>query len=381
MLPLLVCLFAAQVPIEQPPRLRTVLENGAAIIVEKIPGAKTLSVQLFASSRGTEETPVTQGLRHLLEHLVAKGTHDDLDQMLETAGGFLRAETERDVMQFKISLPSGQLALGLKTVGELMQMPAVTAASIQREAAIITQEAALRDESGRLSVVAWSKAYGDKGLDVMGNLDVIRNATPAMIDKIHRVQFSAPNLAIAIAGDVDLDAATRACADILSKAPGASVAKFDRGIPDGGQVSSDAKGEAIAVPTLGWRSPKTAARIAAAFALASQADDCFVICTPSAGEGLILVGRLAPSTGLAKLARDAIAANLFSLGRSMAREWIESLLRSPEGIAEVRGELLVQDFDLKPETLLENLDTMSPADFSAAIDTFRSPGAVMVEGK
>ncbi len=381
MLPLLACLVAIQVPIEQPPRLRTILENGASVIVEKTQGAKTLSIQLFASSRGTEETPTTNGLRHLLEHLAAKGAKGDLDERLELHGAFLQAVTEREDMQFKITLPPGQLALGLMAVEQLMQMPQVTTDKIQHEAEIISQEAALRDEASKLSLAAWTQAYGDKGLDVMGNIDVIRNATPPMLDKIHRTQFSGPNLAIAVVGDVDLDATTKACAAILSRAPKATATKISQDPAMGGDVTSGAKGEAIALPTSGWRSPQTAARIAAAFAIASEADNCFVLATPSSRAGLVLVGRSTPNTGLKAVAVKADAASLFAYGRLLARAWVRGMLSSPSNIAEIRGKLIVQEFDLKPETMIENLETMTFRNFSDAIAAFRSVEAIRVEGK
>ncbi len=205
MLAFLACLVATQVPVGQPPRLRTVLPNGASVIVERMPGAKTLSVELFSSSRGTEETPLTNGLRHLLEHLIARGPKGDIDERLETAGGFLQAETLREAMTFKLSLPPGQLSFGLKVIEQLMQMPVITTDAIQHEALIIAQEAALRSNASIFSAAAWSQSYGERGLDVVGNLDVIRNATPEMLAKIHQVQFSGPNLSIAVVGDVELD--------------------------------------------------------------------------------------------------------------------------------------------------------------------------------
>jgi len=319
MLPILACLVAIQVPIEQPPRLRTVLDNGAAVIVEKIPGAKTLSVQFFASSRGTEETPISNGLRHLLEHLVAKGPKGDLDDRLETAGGFLQAETQRETMQFKLTLPAGQLALGLSSVAQLMQMPVVTPEMIQHEAKIIGQEEALREDTGKLSIAAWTQAFGDKGLDVMGNLDVIQNATPTMLEKIHRTQFSGPNLAIVVVGDVDLDSATKACSEILAKAPKSNAPKPTPIKPLGGETTSSAQGEALALPVLGWRSPQTAARVAAAFALASEADNCFMIYTPTAGPGLVIVGRTSPNTGLKKIAERANASSRKRCSKTLIR--------------------------------------------------------------
>jgi predicted Zn-dependent peptidase len=381
MLALFACLVATQVPIEQPPRLRTILDNGAAILVEKVPGAKTLSLDFFASSRGAEESAATNGVRHLLEHLIARGPKGDIDVRLETAGGFLQAETLRDAMEFKITLPAGQLPLGMRIVAELMQMPVVTPESIQHEALIIEQEMALRENSSKLAAAAWMTSFGDKGLDVVGTLDVIRNTTPAMLEKVHREQFSGPNIAITAVGDLDLDDATKACSAVLSKSTKTVVKPIDRGVGVGGTVNSSATGQAIALPVTGWRYPETAARVAAAFALASEVDNGFVIYTPSAGAGLVIVGRSTSNTGLENIVAKANANDLFVRGRSLAKSWIQNMLQSPSGIAEARGLLLVQEFDLKPETMIENLDTMSVNRFTEALAAFRSPEAVTVVGK
>ena len=85
MLACLACILALQVPVDQPPRLRTVFQNGAVSIVERMPGAKTIAVQLFASSRGTEETPISNGLRHLLEQIRVRALQVRLTPELQEA--------------------------------------------------------------------------------------------------------------------------------------------------------------------------------------------------------------------------------------------------------------------------------------------------------
>src|SRR6476469_6543311 len=92
-------LIALQV---QPPRLRTVLSNNSAVLVEPMANEKTISIQLWAASRGVEERPETHGLRHLLEHVLALGPNRDLDQRLETVGGELFARTFRDGTQIEV---------------------------------------------------------------------------------------------------------------------------------------------------------------------------------------------------------------------------------------------------------------------------------------
>ena len=381
MLACLACILALQVPVDQPPRLRTVFQNGAVSIVERMPGAKTIAVQLFASSRGTEETPISNGLRHLLEHLVAKGPKGDLDRRLEKAGAFLTAETTRDAMIFKLSLPIGKLDLGMRCLSELMQTPEITQESIRHEADILEQESILRDDSAKFSAAAWFQAYGDRGLDPAGNLDVIRNATPAMLKAIHKMQFSGSNIVISVAGDVDLDNVTHACSSLLLNLPKLNAPVLDRKSGNGGSVTVEASGLAYAVPVPGFRKPETAARLAAALALASEADHCYVIYTPSNNSGLITIVRSEDKPGLAKILMAAKPELLFSRGRTLGKAWVTRMLSGPEQTAGFRGLLIVNAIDLKPDTLIENLNAMTFKQFSAAVDFFKSSDAVVVNGR
>jgi len=380
MLAFIACLLATQVPVDQPPRLRTILPNGAAILVEAAPKAKGLSIELFISSRGTEETPITNGLRHLLEHLVALGPKGDLDRRLEAAGGFLVAQTSRDAMEFRLNLPNGKLDFGLKCVEELTHMPEVTPETIKHEALILEQEVALRDDSAKFSSAAWTLAFGDKGLDPIGNLDVIRNATPAMLDSVHKIMFSGPNLVIAVAGDVDLDAATIACSSLLANAAKRDVVEFNRGAGVGGNTTVEAAGIAYSVPVPSFKMPETAARLAAALAIASEADHCFVIYTPSANSGMVTLGRTENKAELETIVRKANANDLFARGKILAKAWVNRNLDSPEHVAAFRGLLLVNAIDLKPDSMLENINAMTHADFASAIESYRT-NAVMVQGR
>src|SRR4051812_48412530 len=81
---------------EEPPRLRTIFKNGAVLLVENLPQAKYVSVQLFASDKHLPDTPETHGYRHLLEHLALKGPKRDLDLQMERQGVFFLGRTLRD---------------------------------------------------------------------------------------------------------------------------------------------------------------------------------------------------------------------------------------------------------------------------------------------
>lgn len=378
----LLCAAAAtvQVPVGQPPRLRTLLPNGATVLVERIPGARSLAIGLYASSRSAPETPATHGYRHLLEHLVAIGKDGDLDQKLEAAGGFMRARTLRDVIAFEITLPAGGLTVGMDATRDILGAQIKSAEVVTREAKILAEEEALRDPGARASEVAWRRVYGDGGLDPFGSLETMTAANPGQLEKVRKATFVASNLVLVIGGDVDLDAATKLATEVLGPMPVVKKAEPPRRVASPTEVSDSVEGAYRAMPVRGYRDPATAAALSACLALASELDRPTILYTPSGAPGLILVGTLDGEGALAKALDDAQPTVLFARGRDLARRWVRNRMQEPEQIVAFRGILMSEAVDLRPETLLENLDTMPYASFASALEGLRASSAIRIGG-
>jgi hypothetical protein len=348
--------------------------------VEKIPGARSLAVGLYASSRSAPDTPATHGYRHLLEHLIAVGKDGDLDEKLESAGGFLRARTLRETMAFEIRLPAGGLKVGLDATRDILAAQVKSAEVVKREAKIMAEEGALRDPAARASEIAWRRVYGDAGLDPFGSLSVMEAATPAAIEKVRKATFVASNLVLVIGGDVDLDAATKAATEVLGMIPTAPKAEPTRRVANPTEVMETVEGAYRAIPVRGYRDPGTAAALSACLAISSELERPVTIYTPSGAPGLVLVGTLDGEAKLSKVLEEAQPAALFARGRELARRWVRMRMQEPEQIVAFRGLLLSDAVDLRPETMLENLDTMSYNAFAAALEGLRASSAIRVGG-
>lgn len=381
MLPLF-ALLAVQLPeIIQPPRLRTILPNGATILVERVPGAKTVWTRLFLSAKGAEDTAANHGQRHLLEHLVAVGRDGRIDERLEREGAILRAQTHRDAIEFAVDAPAEKLSLALGALGEMLRLRPIASEDIVREAGIIRQEGALMEVPTRLSAAAWHVAYGPWGLAPFGDVDAIRRATPASIASLHRRLCAGPNLVVVIVGDVDLDKATAAAAAIVRAAPNADGAFVQRPEGLGGQDDeAQGYGEARAVSVPGYDDPKTVAALAAALAVASDLDDPFVTYTPSGRPGLVILGRSGENSGLTSSLAKADAARLWDRGRLLVGLWLRRQTTDPGTNASLRGLLLAQSPDYTPDRMKEAIGKMTYADFARAVESFRGPQAVAVVG-
>ena len=372
-------------PDESPPRLRTIFPNGAVLLVENMPQAKTLSVQFFAASRRMPDTADNHGYRHLVEHLALKGPHKDLDLQLERQGIFFLGHTLRDAMQIEFQCAPGQVSAVQDAIGQIMQPLSVTAEDIAHEILIMKQEKALESDPNRLSIAAWFEAYGEQGLDPFGDLDVMAKATPDKLRAYQAELFSANNLVMVISGPVDVDAMTKLVSPFLASLQGKCVGAPDprpKGVPGRVEVP-DGYGEARGARVLGIEDARCAFALAAALGLASQIGQAFVTYTPTAQNGLILVGRTDQNSGVGTyidgLQQGDVAA-LMPLGKLLAKRWVQRQLESPQASASLRGLLLCEGPSYKPEDLLRSLDTMTWKDFVDAATLFLKENADIAVG-
>lgn len=365
-----------QVPLEQPPRLRTVLPSGAVVLVERVPSANSLVVGLFVSARSAPETPATHGYRHLIEHLVALGKDGKLDQALESKGGFVRAETFRDVTSFLFTVSPTDLKLALDGTASILGTRITSPALIAREQKVLFQEAALTDSISRRAVTAWTDIYGPLGLDSFGDLDVIGAAKAPVLESVRQSMFTPSNLTLVIAGDVDLDDATAKAKAILptGKPPKGLVPAVRKPLPSA--TFGAREGGFIAVPVPGYRRPETTALLAAGLAIASELPSASLVYTPSGQPGVLMVGTEDGAIALDKDLEGLEPATLFERGRNMAKRWAKQRLSTPEGIASFRGALMADAPDLRPESMLENLENMTYANFEAAMKLILNAGKV-----
>ncbi|HEY0867821.1 MAG TPA: insulinase family protein [Fimbriimonas sp.] len=372
LLSLIACAAVLQAPIDQPPRLRTILENGAVVLVEKAPG-DTATLSLSISADTFPEVPVHNGVRHLLEHLMARGASGDLDLRLETAGGFLRASTYRDAIQFEVTIPKSRLDLGFQAIRETLSLGQVAQEQIAHEAGVLRHEDRLRSIPAKVSAAAWDKAYEGQAPDPFGNLDVIAATTPKTLIDAHRKMMRGGGVALVAVGDLDLDETTRKAREILAALPSGNPERVRRGEAKAGSATVELDSSAAAVSVPGFDLPSTAASLMAGLALASEMEGAWFIYTPAAGPSLMVLG----GEGMQKVKVEG----LYRPGRLLARRWIQTQLQTPRGIASFRGLLLCQNPALRPETMLEQIDRVSAAQFEEAVTRYRGEQAIRVVGR
>lgn len=369
--------FAPHKGQQNDPRLRRLLPSGAVAFAEYMPDAKYFCLQLFASSRGAKDTTETHGWRHLLEHLITKGPDKGLEARLEAQGIFLTAETQRDATSFTFVGPPEKVDVAISAIGELLQPLRTTEKEVAQEARVIGQEIALAPASKKLSRSVWLKCFGEQGLDPLGSVDALAKATPTVLELLRRRHFAPQNLVLSFAGPVPLEPALRDLSAVLPKEKGPFEPDTSTRKAGVAGIVGD-RGTAVGVPVPNWDESETAATLAAALALASEKENCFVIYTPSVQPGLVILGTEESNSGLGDWLKGLKTSETDALhvrGRVLAENWLKRFLTSVEGCAFLRGFLYSQSISTTPETFYERVRAISRDQFRAAVSRFQMGGS------
>ncbi|GAA6121630.1 pitrilysin family protein [Acidovorax sp. FG27] len=204
-----------------------VLSNGVRLLALPMPHVQSASVGVFLRVGSRDETPATNGISHVLEHMAFKGTTNRSVQAInldaERLGADVNAYTGKDSTGYFMT-GLGQHALQLLGMtADIVLHSTFPETELQRELEVIRQEAIEYDEdpedssSDLLDRALWGGH--PMGMPVIGTVENIERFTRD--DLLRHVQrhYVARNTIVAAAGNFDVDAWMRRAEDLFSAMP------------------------------------------------------------------------------------------------------------------------------------------------------------------
>ena len=193
---------------------RRTLDNGMEVVVVENHGVPLATLEINVRNGAFTQTPVTEGVPHLYEHMFFKGStsYPDPDAFLFRAaelGATFNGTTQEERVNYYLTLPADSVEGGMAWLAGALRSPTFDAAELRREREVVIGEYDRAESSPyfRLNQRMDSVLYGDQigRKNTIGRREVIRSATPEILREIQRRYYVPNNTLLIVAGDVDPD--------------------------------------------------------------------------------------------------------------------------------------------------------------------------------
>jgi predicted Zn-dependent peptidase len=195
----------------------TILPNGLTIASWAMPGVETLALAVSADTGSRFETAPLNGLAHLFEHMVFKGTHRRsaraIAEEMEDVGGQLNAWTSRDATMFHARLLARDLAVGVDLIADLVTGARFDQDDLVREKDVVLQELGeVRDTPDdivfdHLQDAAWPDQ--PLGRSILGDEESLARITRDDLLQWQADHYAPQRLTLVAAGKLDHDTLCR----------------------------------------------------------------------------------------------------------------------------------------------------------------------------
>ena len=198
---------------------------GVRVITEEVPSVRSVALGLWVRTGSRDETLAQAGVSHFLEHLLFKGTPNysaiEISERFDGLGASFNAATGKETTHLHARFLDEHTKDVFDLLGEMLLES--TFPDIDSERDVVLEEIAMYEDepSDRVHDYLADAIFGDTplGRRILGRSDVISGIPVPDIAAYHRARYSANNIVVAAAGNVDHDEIL-AMAEILAPGSG-----------------------------------------------------------------------------------------------------------------------------------------------------------------
>lgn len=187
--------------------------DGLRIVSEAMETARSVGIGVWVEHGGAHDARSENGLAHLLEHMVFKGTRrrtaHQIALEIERVGGSLDAYTSHDHTGYVARVPAEHLDLAVDVLADLVFHPSLCEEDLELERPVILEEiAAVEDTPEQLVFeIHGQQLYGAHpyGRSILGAADTIARVEAGRLNALHASAYVPGNCVVAAAGRLEFD--------------------------------------------------------------------------------------------------------------------------------------------------------------------------------
>lgn len=182
--------------------------NGARLLVEEVPGARSAALGFFVGAGSRHETAEENGSAHFIEHMLFKGTHRrtaaDLAMDMDAIGGQINAYTTKENTCFYARSLDRHLDRALDILSDMLFCSKFDQEDVETERGVILEEIGMYEDTPEDLVAERLASAVYKGTPlarpILGTQATLANMTGDHLKTWQKTHYRPGNLVAALAG-------------------------------------------------------------------------------------------------------------------------------------------------------------------------------------
>ena len=191
----------------------TLLSNGLRVVTDVNKAVDTVALSVCIGSGSRNETLELNGISHLLEHMVFKGTKKrdayQIAMEMDDIGGHLNAYTSRDHTVFYAKVLKKDIRLSVDILSDIFLNPQLDEAEFLKEKEVVIQEIHQSFDTPEDIVYDYlqSTAYPNQpiGFPILGSLESVKSIKICDLEKYLNKFYVSSNTIISCSGNFEKD--------------------------------------------------------------------------------------------------------------------------------------------------------------------------------
>jgi predicted Zn-dependent peptidase len=190
---------------------KTVLKNGIRIVTQKMPSARSVTMGVWVNVGARDETVPENGLSHLIEHLIFKGTRKrtafQIAKEFDAIGGQTNAFTTMENTCYHAKVLDTHLGTMVDIMSDIFLNSRFDQSELDKERPVILQEIGMVEDTpdDYIHILFGKNFWGDHplGRSILGTRDNISQFSAHSIKDFFQRLYQPDRIIISAAGNLD----------------------------------------------------------------------------------------------------------------------------------------------------------------------------------
>jgi len=189
-------------------KIRT--NSGIEVIFDRLESISTCSVGVFVKTGSRDESDTEEGISHVLEHMIFKGTparnYFEISEEIDYLGANVNAHTTKEETVFYINALTQFLGKSVDILFDIVTNSTIDEKELEKEKDVIVEEIKMYKDSPDDMVFEMNYAdsiNGQYGKPIIGTEASVKGFTADEIRKYYKERYTKDNILVVVSGNFD----------------------------------------------------------------------------------------------------------------------------------------------------------------------------------